>query len=74
MDNYFIKEVKPHKHLGVFLANDCSWHKHIDYVKEKAWINVMRRLKFCLDRKYLETIYLTFIISILPKNHADGDK
>ena len=37
------------------------------YVKEKAWgrMNVIRRLKFCLDRKSLETIYLTFIRPIL---------
>ena len=37
-----IIEVDSHKHLGVFLSNDCTWHKHIDYVKEKAWgrINV----------------------------------
>ena len=28
-------------------------------------MNVMRRLKFCLDRKSLETIYLTFIRPIL---------
>ena len=67
MDNQVITEVDSHKHLDVFLSNDCSWHKHIDYVKEKAWgrMNVMRRLKFCLDRKSLETIYLTFIRPIL---------
>ena len=67
MDNQVIIEVDSHKHLGVFLSNDCTWHKHIDYVKEKAWdrINVMRRLKFCLDRKSLETIYLTFIRPII---------
>ena len=28
-------EVSSHKYLGLFLSNDCSWHKHIDYVKEK---------------------------------------
>ena len=37
MDNQVITEVDSHKHLGVFLSNDCTWHKHIDYVKEKAW-------------------------------------
>ena len=36
MDNQIIEEVSSHKHLGIFLSNDCSWHKHIDYVKEKA--------------------------------------
>ena len=37
MDNQAITEVDSHKHLGVFLSNDCTWHKHIDYVKENAW-------------------------------------
>ena len=36
MDNQVIIEVDSHKHLGVFLSNDCTWHKHIDYVNEKA--------------------------------------
>ena len=67
MNNQVITEVDSNKHLGVFLSNDCTWHKHIDYLKEKAWdrMNVMRRLKCCLDRKSLETIYHTFIRPIL---------
>ena len=66
-DNQIIAEVDTHKHLGIYLSNDCTWHKHIDYVKDKAWarINIMRKLKFELDRKSLETIYLTFIRPIL---------
>ena len=45
-----IKEVESHKPLGVILCNDCSWQKHIDYIKEKAWtrINIMHRLKYDL--------------------------
>ena len=31
MQNIQIEEVECHKHLGVFLSNDCSWHKHITY-------------------------------------------
>ena len=62
-----IKEVESHKHLGVILSNDCSWQKHIDYIKKKAWtrINIMRRLKYDLDRKSLETIYKSFIRPLL---------
>ena len=37
MENAEIKEVSEHKHLGIFFSNDCSWHTHIDYIKEKAW-------------------------------------
>ena len=67
MENQVISEVESHKHLGVFLSNDCSWHKHIEYIKEKVWgrINVMRGLKFFPDRKSLETFYLTFIRPVL---------
>ena len=67
MQNQTILEVALHKHLGAFFSNDCPWHSHIDYVKEKAWarVNVMRKLKYQLDRKSLETIYLSFIIPLL---------
>ena len=67
MDQKEINEVSSHKHLGVFLSNDCTWHEHLEYIKCKAWkrINVMRKLKFILDRRSLQTIYLTFIRPLL---------
>ena len=62
-----IKEVEFHKHLGIYIfSNDGLWHKHIDYIKEKAWTRIiMRRLKYELDRKSLGIIYTTFIRPIL---------
>ena len=62
-----INEVSSHKHLVVFLSNDCTWHEHMEYIKSKAWkrVNVMRKLKFILDRRSLQTIYLTFIRPLL---------
>ena len=67
MENTPINEVEAHKHLGLFLSNDCSWHQHINYIKDKAWtrINIMRRLKYKLDRKSLESIYISFIRPLL---------
>ena len=67
MQNHLISEVDVHKHLGLYFTNDCTWHNHINYIKEKAWhrLNIMRKLKFKLDRKSLETIYLTFIRPLL---------
>ena len=67
MQGVQIEEVECHKHLAVYLSNDCSWHQHIVYLKEKAWcrINIMRKLKFKLDRKSLETIYIAFIRPLL---------
>ena len=67
MDQQVINEVTSHKHLGLIFSNDCNWHEHIDYIKSKAWsrINIMRKLKFQLDRKSLETIYISFIRPLL---------
>ena len=59
MNNQQITEINSHKHLGIYFSNDCSWHDHINYTVEKAWgrIYVMRKLKFKLDRKALETFH-----------------
>ena len=67
MQDVQIKEVDYHKHLGLIFSNDGSWHQHIRYITEKAWfrINIMRKLKFQLDRKSLETIYLAFVRPLL---------
>ncbi|MCG7879037.1 MAG: endonuclease/exonuclease/phosphatase family protein [Candidatus Thiodiazotropha taylori] len=67
MNNQAITEVNTHKHLGLIFSNDCTWHDHLDEVRSKAWkrINVMRRLKFLLDRKSLQTIYFSFIRPLL---------
>ena len=66
MDRQPIQEVNSHKHLGIFFSSDCTWHD-LEYIKCKAWarINVLRKLKFKLDRKSLQTIYFTFIRPIL---------
>jgi len=67
MLNKQISEVPSHKHLGIFLSNACTWHDHIDHIKGKAWdrINILRKLKFVLDRKSLEIIYFSFIRPLL---------
>ena len=67
MQNQQISKVETHKHLGIFLSSDYTWHTHIDYIKNKAWnrIHIMRKLKFKIDRKSLEIIYTTFIRPIL---------
>ena len=67
MNDQPIKEATSHKHLGIFFSNDGTWHEHIDYITSKAWsrINIMRKLKFILDRQSLETIYTSFIRPVL---------
>ena len=67
MQGVQIEEVECQKHLGVYLSNDCTWHQHILYLKEKVWcrINIMEKLNLKLDRKPLETIYIAFIRPLL---------
>ena len=67
MQNQQITDVPEHKHLDMILSNGRSWSAHIKFVTEKAWkrINVMRSLKFTLDRRSLGTIYLSFIRPLL---------
>ena len=62
-----VASVEHHKHLGLHLSHDLRWSHHIDYILSKAYyrLNIMRRLKFTLDRNSLETIYISFIRPIL---------
>ena len=57
MDQTQITEVEFHKNLGVIFSNDCTGHDNLELIKSKAWnrINIMRKLKFELDRKSLQT-------------------
>ena len=75
MEGSQIMEVESHKHLGIFFSHDCTWHKHINYIKEKAWkrVNAMRKLKFEFDRKSLQIIYFSFIRPILEYGDSIWD-
>ena len=61
--------------LGLYFSNDGSWYTHITYINENAWnrINIMRKLKFQLDRKTLEIIYTSFIRPILEYGNEIWD-
>ncbi len=67
MENTIIQEVQQHKHLGLILSSNGTWHPQIDFVKDRAWtrINIMRKLKFRLNRKTLEILYRSFIRPLL---------
>lgn len=72
MQNHRRSEVESHRHLGLYFTNDCTWHEHMNYIKEKAWfrINVLRKLKFKLNRKSLEIFYITFIRPIFEMSYG----
>ena len=67
MNNTIIENVREHKHLGLILSDDGSWHKHIDMIVKKAFnrLNILRKFRYYLDRKTLEKLYISFIRPIL---------
>ena len=62
-----IEEVSYHKHLSVFLAGDLSWRSHILKVHQKASkkLNMLRGLKFRLNRHTLEILYKSMFRSTM---------
>ena len=75
MNNQYINDVSYHKHLGLFLSSNGSWHEHINYITSKAWqrIYIMRKLKFLLDRDSLNRIYISFIRPVLEYSDVVWD-
>ena len=61
--NKELTDVVSHKHLGLTLSNNLSWSVHIRNLLDsvKAMSNVLKRLKYDIDRKSIETIYFSFI-------------
>jgi Reverse transcriptase (RNA-dependent DNA polymerase) len=59
--------VEHHKHLGVTLSQDGTWHEHITNIISSASkvLGSMKMLKFKLKRKTLNQIYLSYLRPIL---------
>ena len=62
-----ITKVENHNHLGVVFQSNCTWHEHLNMIISKAWqrINVMRKLKFMLNKKSLQCISFSFTRPVL---------
>ena len=67
MNNIQVKEVDKHKNLGLMFNNNLHWgnHIHIMLTKAQTKLNILRSLKFQLDRKSLQIMYFSFIRPIL---------
>ena len=61
-DQTTIDPVHTHKHLGIVFSSDCKWTKHIYKLIESdsKQLNVLIKLKYRLNRNYLENNDLTF--------------
>ncbi len=62
-DNTTVTEVSDHKHLGVTINNTLNWNTHVTNIACKASerLDTMSRLMYRLDRRTLETMYMSFI-------------
>ena len=67
MNNQILQQGTNHKHLGLFFSNNGLWHDHIDYNVKKAYtrLNMLRKVRFILNRFTLEKMYFSFIRPIL---------
>ena len=56
------------------MVSNWNWNKHIDMITKRAFsrVNILRKFKFILDRKTLETIYITVIRPILEYANVRG--
>ena len=61
--NEQLTDVESHKHLGLTLSSRLTWSAHIVNIAESvsSMVDVLKRLKYDLDRKSIETIYFSFI-------------
>ena len=62
-----VTEVSKHKHIGLWIENNLSWHEHISDISTKAEkrLNLLKQMKFKLSRKTLEKLYFCFVRPIL---------
>lgn len=62
-----LKEVTQHTHLGITFSSDMSWKPHVDRICFRAGqrTNMLKKLKFRLPRKTLETLYKSLVRPIL---------
>ena len=70
-----ITDASSHKHLGLTFSNNCNWAEHINNITAAAWtrLNVLRSLKFKINRHALEKIYISFIRPLLEYSDAVWD-
>ena len=75
MNNVILNETTSHRHLRLTLSNTCNWSDHIQRVTNTAWsrLNLMRALKFKVNRQALEKMYFAFIRPLFEYNDPVWD-
>lgn len=75
MNNIEIENTCEHKHLGLIFNHTGIWKNHINEIYSKAFsrLNILRMLKYNIDRKSLEKLYFGFIRPILEYGNVVWD-
>ena len=75
MNGISITNTISHKHLGLKFKTTCSWTKHISNITAVAWtrLNLLRSLKFKVNRLALEKMYIFFVRPLLEYSDAVWD-
>ena len=75
MNNTPIATTASHKHLGLTFSNNCSWNEHINNITKTAYsrLNLLRALKFKVNRNALEKMYISFIRPLLEYSDSVWD-
>jgi hypothetical protein len=75
MNSQILQQGTNHKHLGLFFSNNGLWQDHIDYIVKKAYtlLDMIRKVRFKLNRFTLEKMYLSFIRHILEYGNVVWD-
>ena len=62
-----LEQVSKIKYLGIYIDSHLSWHDHIDYVCDKVSksINIMTKIKSCLENQCLTSIYYSLVYPYL---------
>ena len=75
VNNIPLKCTSMHKHLGLTFSDTCDWTKHITNITDAAWtrLDLLRTLKFKINRHALEKIYSAFIKPVLEYSDSVWD-
>ena len=67
MKDTVLEDTLKHKHLGLNFRSNGTWGDHLNEIYSKACsrLNILRIMKYNLDRKSLEKLYFGFIRPIL---------
>ena len=67
LDGTQLESVNKYKHLGLMIQDNLKWNDHVHKISiaTSKRVNILNHLKYKLDRKTLETLYISYIRPLL---------